>query len=167
LRRQDGGGASEALEAVTRVRSPQTLEEAGIVERLTRRRGVRQFVKFGIVGTSGFAVNLVVFTVLQHFTPYEERAARYMWLFSVAFLSGGVSNYFLNRIWTFRATGHVAKQGAQFLTVSAIALGVGLAVSALITPWFGAGHRTWFLATLSGIVVNFFINKYWTFRERP
>jgi putative flippase GtrA len=140
---------------------------AGLFERLRNRRGVRQFVKFGIVGASGFVVNLAVFTVLQHYTPVAERAPRYMWLFSISFLAGGVSNYFLNRVWTFRATGHVAKQGAQFLTVSAIALAVGLVVSKAVAPWLGAGHRTWFLATLSGIVVNFFINKYWTFREKP
>jgi putative flippase GtrA len=146
---------------------PPPASEAGLFERLRNRRGVRQFVKFGIVGASGFAVNLVVFTLLQHYTPVAERAARYMWLFSISFLSGGVSNYFLNRMWTFRSTGHVAKQGAQFLTVSAVALVVGLVVSKLVTPWLGPGHRTWFLATISGIVVNFFINKYWTFREKP
>jgi putative flippase GtrA len=136
-----------------------------LVSRLTQRRGIRQFVKFGIVGASGFVVNLVVFTVLQHFTPLDERAARYMWLFSISFLSGGVSNYFLNRIWTFRATGHVALQAAQFLAVSGIALVVGLGVSKVVAPYYGAGHRTWFIATMSGIVVNFFINKYWTFRD--
>jgi putative flippase GtrA len=140
---------------------------AGLLKRLRERRGVRQFVKFGIVGASGFIVNLAVFTLLQHYTPVEERTARYMWLFSISFLSGGVSNYFLNRIWTFRSTGHVGRQAVQFLTVSAIALVVGLIVSKIVTPWLGAGHRTWFLATLSGIVVNFFINKYWTFREKP
>jgi len=136
----------------------------GLVQRVTQRRGVRQFVKFGIVGASGFLVNLVVFTLIQWGQPVEERAARYTMTFSIAFLAGGISNYFFNRIWTFRATGHAVLQGAQFLTVSAIALLVGLGVSWLATPHLGPGHRTWLLATLSGIVVNFFVNKYWTFR---
>ena len=35
----------------------------------------------------------------------------------------------------------------------------------IVAPYFGHGHKTWFLATLSGIVVNFFVNKYWTFRS--
>ncbi len=140
---------------------------AGLFECLRKRRGVRQFVKFGIVGASGFVVNLVVFTFLQHLTPPAEQPARFTLNYSISFLSGGVSNYFLNRIWTFRSTGHVARQAVQFLSVSAIALAVGLVVSKLVTPMLGAGHRTWCLATLSGIVVNFFINKYWTFREKP
>ncbi|MBV8654634.1 MAG: GtrA family protein, partial [Candidatus Eremiobacteraeota bacterium] len=69
------------------------------------------------------------------------------------------------RVWTFRSTGHAVREGAQFLTVSAIALGVGLGVSALVAPWLGHGHKTWLVATLSGIVVNFFLNKYWTFKD--
>ena len=135
------------------------------IEEFIRHRGVRQFVKFGIVGASGFAVNLIVFTLLQHYTLKAERAARYSLLFSLSFLSGGVSNYFLNRAWTFRATGDALVQGMQFLTVSAIALVVGLIVSHFTEPFLGAGHRTWLLATVSGIVVNFFVNKYWTFRS--
>ncbi len=135
------------------------------VQRIARRRGVRQFVKFGIVGASGFVVNAAVFTILQHYTPLADQAARYTWNFSLAFLSGGISNYFLNRAWTFRSSGHAVVQGVQFLTVSAIALIVGLIVSHLAQPHLGPGHRTWFLATVSGIVVNFFVNKYWTFRE--
>jgi putative flippase GtrA len=53
----------------------------------------------------------------------------------------------------------------QFLSVSALALLVGLGVSALVAPYLGHGHRTWFVATCAGIVVNFFLNKYWTFRS--
>ncbi len=135
------------------------------VTAIAGRRGVRQFVKFGIVGASGLLVNLLVFTALQKLDPNHDEALHYDVLYSIAFLAGGVSNYWLNRIWTFRSTGHAVRQGAQFLTVSVIALIVGLAVSYAVAPWFGHGHRTWFLATLAGIFVNFFVNKYWTFKS--
>ena len=46
-----------------------------------------------------------------------------------------------------------------------LALLVGFVVSWLVAPFLGHGHRTWFAATLSGIVLNFFVNKYWTFRS--
>jgi putative flippase GtrA len=130
------------------------------------RRGVRQFVKFGIVGASGFVVNLVVFTVLQRLDPHHAEAMHYNVLYTISFLAGGVSNYWLNRIWTFRSTGHALREGAQFLTVSVLALIVGLIVSAIVAPWLGHGHRTWFIATVAGIFVNFFVNKYWTFRAK-
>ena len=131
---------------------------------IAQRRGVRQFFKFAIVGLSGTLVNLVIFTILQRLDPHHDEAIHYDVLYSIAFLSGGVSNYWLNRIWTFRSTGHALREGAQFLTVSAIALAVGLGVSALVAPYLGHGHRTWLVATIAGIFVNFFVNKYWTFR---
>jgi putative flippase GtrA len=126
--------------------------------RFARRRGVRQFVKFGIVGASGFVVNLIIFTLFHHAMPYNV-------IYSVAFLAGGVSNWVLNRIWTFRSSAHPGREGLQFMTVSVLALLVGLAVSAVVAPFLGHGHKTWFVATVAGIVVNFFVNKYWTFRS--
>jgi putative flippase GtrA len=138
---------------------------ASLFDRVARRRGVRQFVKFGIVGLSGFVVNLILFTALQKMVPNHTAPGPYNAIYSVSFLAGGVSNYFLNRIWTFRSTGHAAREGVQFLSVSVLALIVGLVVSALVAPVLGHGHRTWFVATCAGIVVNFFINKYWTFRH--
>jgi putative flippase GtrA len=132
---------------------------------LTQSRGVRQFLKFGIVGATGFVVNLIVFTLLQRAVPNHDQAVPYYLIYSFAFLAGGVSNYYFNRVWTFRSTGHAVKEGAQFLSVSMIALAVGLVVSALLAPYLGHGHKTWFVATVSGIFVNFFLNKYWTFKH--
>jgi dolichol-phosphate mannosyltransferase len=132
---------------------------------IANRRGVRQFVKFGIVGASGFVVNLVLFTALQRVVPHHDEPLQYNVIYTIAFLAGGVSNYYFNRIWTFKSTGHAVREGMQFLTVSGIALVVGLIVSALVSPWLGHGHRTWFLGTVAGIFVNFFLNKYWTFKH--
>ncbi len=132
---------------------------------LTQRRGVRQFVKFGIVGASGFLVNLAFFTLLQRLVPNHAEPIPYYVIYSISFLAGGVSNYYLNRIWTFRSTGHAVREGVQFLSVSLVALVVGLLVSAAVSPWLGHGHKTWFVATMAGIFVNFFLNKFWTFRN--
>jgi len=133
--------------------------------RLSQRRGVRQFVKFGIVGASGFIVNAALFTLIFELTPVPTHFRIYNLAYSVAFLAGGLSNYIFNRVWTFRATGHPLVQGMQFLVVSAVALGVGLGVSHLLAPVLGPGHRLWFVGTVSGMIVNFFANKYWTFRS--
>jgi putative flippase GtrA len=132
---------------------------------IAQRRGVRQFVKFGIVGASGFVVNLVIFTLLQRVVPNHAATVPYLIIYSIAFLSGGVSNYFLNRAWTFKSTGHVAIEGVSFLGVSVLALLVALVVSQAVSPWLAHGHKTWFVATVSAMFVNFFVNKYWTFRS--
>ena len=130
-------------------------------------RGIRQFLKFGIVGASGFLVNLIAFTVLQCFDPQHALPAHYYVLYTISYLAGGVWNYYLNRVWTFRSTGHAVKEGAQFLSVSVISLFVGLGASALAAPHLGHGHKTWFVGTVAGIFVNFFLNKYWTFKNAP
>ena len=141
-----------------------TQPEYGPLARLAKRRGVRQFVKFSIVGLSGLIVNLIIFTLIQQLTPVELRAQRYSVTFAIAFLSGGVSNYALNRAWTFRSSGHPLRESLQFLTVSVIALFVGIGAKVLLHPYLGTGHRMWLVSTLAGVLVNFFINKYWTFR---
>jgi putative flippase GtrA len=128
---------------------------------ITGRRGVRQFVKFGIVGASGTIVNFVIAHALQRTTTLSWFAD-----FAVGFMAGGISNYVLNRIWTFRSTRHPGLEMVQFLTVSLIALCVGEIVVA-IADHFGFRHftTTWFFATVAGVFVNFFLNKYWTFRH--
>jgi putative flippase GtrA len=136
-----------------------------LFDRIARRRGVRQFVKFGIVGASGFVVNLVIFTALRHPLTVDQRVHWYYVVYSIAFLCGGVSNYVLNRIWTFRSSGHAVREGLSFISVSAIALIVALIVGHLMAPIVGNGHKNWFISTCAAMVVNFIVNKYWTFRS--
>lgn len=79
---------------------------------------------------------------------------------------GGVWNYILNRIWTFGSRRNPFVEGLQFLTVSAIALLIGKIVFSIAQRAnFQHFTTTWLVATLSGVFVNFFLNKYWTFRH--
>jgi dolichol-phosphate mannosyltransferase len=136
-----------------------------VIASLARKRGLRQFVKFAVVGLSGTLVNLIVFTVLQRLVPNPTSTPSYDFIFTVGFMAGGVSNYYFNRIWTFRSTGHALREGAQFLTVSLIALLVSLGLIALLGGVLGHGHKMWLAATVGAIFVNFFLNKYWTFKH--
>lgn len=132
-----------------------------MIRALGRRRGVRQFVKFGIVGASGTVVNFIVAHALEKSTTFSWFAD-----FSIGFMAGGVSNYLLNRVWTFRSKRNPWIEGAQFLAVSAVALLAGNLVIA-IAQRSGFHHftATWLAATLAGVFINFFLNKYWTFRH--
>ena len=106
-------------------------------------------------------VNFAVAHVLQKTTSLSWFAD-----FAVGFMLGGISNYSLNRIWTFRSRRNPLLEGVQFLTVSAIALLAGKVVFAAASR-IGFSHftTTWFVATLAGTFINFFLNKYWTFRH--
>jgi putative flippase GtrA len=131
------------------------------ITQITERRGVRQFVKFGIVGASGLIVNFIIAHLLEKTTSLS-----YFTDFAIGFMTGGVSNYVLNRIWTFRSKRNPWVEGAQFLVVSLIALGLGKIVYALADLYhFHHFTMTWFAATAAGIFVNFFVNKYWTFKH--
>ncbi len=127
---------------------------------VTQRRGIRQFVKFGIVGATGLVVNFVITHGIQKGSPNFPWAGD----FAIGFMAGGVSNWYLNRVWTFRSSANAAVESLQFLTVSAISLGVG----EIFYWWRPFGNHfsfTWAAATGAGIFVNFFLNKYWTFKN--
>jgi len=136
-----------------------------VIASVTQRRGVRQFAKFAVVGLSGTLVNLIIFTLLQRVDPLHAQWLHYDLIYTAGFMAGGVSNYYLNRIWTFRSTGHAVREGAQFLTVSLIALIVALGLGVLLHGYLGYGHKMWLVGTVGGVVVNFFLNKYWTFKH--
>jgi putative flippase GtrA len=128
-----------------------------------QRRGVKQFAKFGIVGASGAAVSFAIFHLLLHY-HLDLRVA-----FAIGFISGGINNYWWNRHWTFRSKGHMGTELAQFLTVSGIALVLGLLITGLLDKHLPAFYLRnsliWLCGTVGGMFVNFFVNKYWTFRH--
>jgi putative flippase GtrA len=133
----------------------------GLVD-FTQRRGIRQFVKFAAVGATGLVVNFAISHGIQKGAPGFPWAAD----FSIGYLAGGISNWYLNRIWTFRSSANALAESAKFLFVSLISLGVG----DIFFWWRPFGNHfsfTWAAATGAGIFVNFFLNKYWTFKDAP
>ena len=42
---------------------------------------------------------------------------------------------------------------------------VALGLGALLHGYLGYGHKMWLVGTIGGVVVNFFLNKYWTFKH--
>ncbi|MGZ4388154.1 MAG: GtrA family protein [Gaiellaceae bacterium] len=120
-----------------------------------------QLAKFGVVGASGYVVNLAVYAALLHAGLHFRLAA------VVSFVVSAASNYVLNRAWTFRAQrGHFAYQGVRFLVVSVVSLGANQVWLTLFV-WAGAGK---IVAQAISIVLvmplNFLGNKLWSFRDR-
>jgi putative flippase GtrA len=119
-----------------------------------------QLFKFGVVGVSGYVINLIVFALLtQSFGVYHLLAA-------VASFCVAVSNNFLvNRHWTFRATeGHAGFQAMRFFMVSLLALGVNLLFLYLLVDVASAPELpAQALAVAGAMPFNFLGNKLWTF----
>lgn len=164
-----------------------------LLGRLVRRTGLRQLVKFGIVGGSGVAVNLVVVIACNKIGPDAHGIAvdlpwsrfnirNYHLYATLAFAAANVWNFQLNRSWTFRTSKHATwvSEYWPFLVTGLVGLVVNLAVlTTLLHPgsWFAlptnvfddsTGLRTrlyWgqLIAVVLVTPVSFLVNKYWTF----
>ncbi len=127
---------------------------------LGRRANWVQLTRFGVVGASGYVVNLAVYTALVR--GFE---LHYLLAAVCSFLVAVTNNYTWNRLWTFRGQrGHVGYQGLRFLVVSTIALGANLLVLHLLVR---AGLGEVVAQALAIVLVtplNFVGNKLWSFR---
>jgi putative flippase GtrA len=129
---------------------------------LRRRANWEQLVMFCVVGATGYAVNLAVYTLLLkgadlHYAPAAVGSS----------LVAVTNNYTWNRLWTFRGQrGHVVLQGLRFLVVSTCALAANLIVLYLLVR-AGLGEvLAQALAIMIVTPVNFVGNKLWSFRHR-
>lgn len=136
--------------------------ESRAVRALRRPHNWIQLAKFGVVGLSGYAVNLVVYALLL-----KQAGLHYLLAATGSFLVAATNNYIWNRLWTFRhQRGHVAYQGLRFLIVAVIAYGANLLLLTGLVEVVGVDK---IVAQAIAIVLvtplNFIGNKLWSFRR--
>jgi dolichol-phosphate mannosyltransferase len=91
-----------------------------------------QLFQFGLVGVSGYLVNLTVFAVLTGAGLFFRDGSdglgfHYIPAAIIAFCVAVTNNFLWNRHWTFDAKhGHAGFQAARFFTISTLALGINL-----------------------------------------
>lgn len=119
-----------------------------------------QLLKFGIVGGSGYVINLGVFAMLAGNMGVHHSLAAIG-----AFCVAVTSNFFWNRHWTFEpGDGHPAFQAARFFTVSVAALVINLALLEVLISQTSLGELTaQAIAVGLAMPFNFLGNKLWTF----
>ncbi|MDO8211470.1 GtrA family protein [Conexibacter sp. CPCC 206217] len=121
-----------------------------------------QLMRFGLVGASGYVVNLVVFTIAVHPLAVSYRIASVL-----AFLVSVLNNFWWNRHWTFDGRGgHAGFQAMRFFVVSLVAFAFSYAI--LVALVEGADLPK-VLAQAIAIVLatplNFVGQKLWSFRR--
>ncbi|HET7052430.1 MAG TPA: GtrA family protein [Solirubrobacterales bacterium] len=119
-----------------------------------------ELVKFGVVGASGYLINLAVFSILaDSFDLHHIIAA--IGAFCVAL----ANNFLWNRHWTFESgDGHPGFQAARFLAVSLGALLINLVVlEALVSGTSMGDLPAQAIAVAVAMPFNFLGNKLWTF----
>jgi putative flippase GtrA len=119
-----------------------------------------QLLKFGLVGGSGYLINLAVFALLAGSFQIAPTTA------AVGAFAVAVTNNFLwNRYWTFGpGDGPAHFQAARFFTVSLASLGLNLAVLQLLLVSTTLGELpAQAIAVAVAMPFNFLGNKLWTF----
>jgi putative flippase GtrA len=121
-----------------------------------------ELFKFGVVGATGYVINLVVFAILVEGLDVHHIPAAIG-----AFVVAVTNNFVWNRHWTFQAAGgHAGFQAARFLTVSILALGVNLILLYLLVDIAGASEiPSQAVSVAAAMPFNFIGNKLWTFDE--
>ena len=118
-----------------------------------------QLFKFGLVGASGYLINLAVFALLVEIAGVHHVPGAVC-----SFCVAVSSNFYWNRHWTFRASdGHAGFQAARFFTISLAALIVNLAILETLVSGGLEEFPAQAIAVATAMPVNFIGNKLWTF----
>jgi putative flippase GtrA len=157
------------------------------------RRNVGLLVRFGVVGASGVLVNLLTLVVLRRYGPHFDDAVlalgssgfnlRWYHVYStIAFLVANLTNFQLNRTWTFKSN-LAAPWWREYWPFLAVGLGVQVVGLALLTLLMhpssaislprdvfddssGLRNRLYWSQLIVIAVVtplSFVLNKLWTF----
>lgn len=118
-----------------------------------------QLVKFGLVGVSGYLINLAVFAVLAGSFGIHHLIAAVL-----AFCVAVTNNFLWNRYWTFGpGEGPAHFQAARFFAVSLASLGINLVVLQLLISGNMGELAAQAIAVAVAMPFNFLGNKLWTF----
>ena len=120
-----------------------------------------QLLQFGLVGASGYIVNLAVFALAN-----GPLSVHYIVAAILAFCVAVMNNFWWNRHWTFDAKhGHAGFQAARFFTVSVLALIVNLIALKLLVGGGMGELPAQAISVAIAMPFNFIGNKLWTFDE--
>lgn len=120
-----------------------------------------QLIRFGLVGGTGFAVNLGVYALCVHALAIDYHVSAVLaWFVAVT------NNFLLNRHWTFDAReGQMRFQAPRFFFVSLVAFGFSFVLLVLFVEVGGlAKVPAQALAVAASMPLNFIGNKLWSFR---
>lgn len=140
---------------------------------LMQRQGVRQFIKFCIIGFSSMLIDVAISYTLIYRLAWNPTLAK-----TVSFLFAVTNGFIWNSRWTFRGMGSGPRHQmyVKFLMVNCVGLVLNITIFKSVLFFFtghfigqGTPDKPHFaLATGAAVVCvslwNFFANKKWTFK---
>ncbi len=120
-----------------------------------------KFLKFGLVGASGFVLDFAITYWLKEKVRLNKYFAN-----STGFVLAATSNYFLNRLWTFVSSNpDIQSEYTLFIIISIIGLGINNLIIYLLTTRFSANF---YLSKVIAIIIvtgwNFTMNYLYNFQ---
>jgi putative flippase GtrA len=160
-RLREGAVVTERATSATRA----SLRAMAMAQIETYRPLATQFVKFGVVGTTGFLVDYA-FVYTTHFVFGLGLIPAGILSFFVA----GSSNWFLNRMWTFSGAskGRIHDEWLRYLATNVAGFGInrGVYVALIASSTLCNLHPVLALAAgcIAGLGVNFVMSRRMVFR---
>jgi putative flippase GtrA len=125
------------------------------------------FARFVVVGCANFVVSFAAFYASYLYLPLDESTGRGAVANVLAYCAGLVNSFVLNRVWTFRAEGHVGVHALKFGVLNAVTLVGSTAIVLLLVD--GAGLpplAVWLPLTLAILATHYLGMKHWAFAQR-
>jgi putative flippase GtrA len=121
-----------------------------------------KFIKFGVVGFSGLFVDFGLTWLSKEKLKIQKYVAN-----AIGFSFAATSNYYLNRVWTFRSENpEIVIEFSHFIVVSLIGLAINTLILWLIVTKL---KFNFYLSKVFAIIVvmlwNFFANLLFTFAK--
>ena len=119
-----------------------------------------KFIKFGIVGFSGLFVDFGFTYICKEILKIQKYVSN-----AIGFTLAASSNYYLNRVWTFKSTDpEIFVEYSEFIIISMIGLGINTLILWIIVTKF---KLNFYLSKVFAIAVvtvwNFLANAFITF----
>jgi putative flippase GtrA len=121
-----------------------------------------KFLKFGVVGLSGVVVDFGITWLCREKLRLNQYIAN-----STGFSCAVISNYVLNRIWTFESHDPaIATQFGKFLVVALVGLGMNNGIIYVLNERYKVSfYPSKLFATGVVMVWNFVANYFFTFHQ--
>ena len=112
-----------------------------------------QFMKFGVVGATGFVLDTIAVYALRGSLGLIGAGM-------VAYVIAASGNWVCNRLWTFRGqgSGPAHHQWAKFLATNLVGFALNRGTYALLVTFVAAAANQPVIATASGAIAGMFIN---------
>ncbi|CAI8853976.1 GtrA domain-containing protein [Bacillus sp. IT-79MI2] len=121
---------------------------------------MEKFLKFGLVGIFNTLITIISYIILVKF------GINYLIANIISYLIGVANSYYWNKNWVFRSNGKNLSIFLKFLIVNLIVLAFNtFSLFILVDKLLYNEFIAQIFAIGIGMMINFFLNKIWTFNQ--